>query len=1332
MWSREGRCQVSGVGCQGAARTRRALHCLAILLCFIQLASAAPNPPIAIPISLEREGYVTVVIEDKDGHRVRNLVSEAFYEAGDHTVYWDGMDDHGRADIGPHGNYTTTGSIVAPGGYRVRGIVRDQLDLRYEFSVYNPVNPPWRTPDTRGQWLADHSPPSSILYVPGKSPRLLIGSSLAEGAHGLIWTDLAGKKLRGVQSIGRGWAGAVRLTRDKASQPADVVAYGLGASRHGEVSLVAIGEQSNAVLFSRQEDTKHHRGHTIVDYPVGGLAVHDGLAAISFPAKNEIVLVRLGADSATQSIAFESPRGLAFDAAGRLLVLSGKQLLHCSADLADRQVLIRDDLDAPREVMVGPDGAIYIADHGDSHQVKVFSADGQFRRAIGKPGAPTCGPYDETKMHRPMGMTVTPDGNLWVAEEDYQPKRVSVWRPDSSFKQAFYGPTEYGGGGKLDPLDKTRFYYFGMEFELDWGQGTNTLKHIFFRRDNPANLRIPDRYGELGANPETPVYLNGRQYMTNTHNGRPTMGPLIAGIWRVDNGIAKPVAALGQANYWDIFKSAAYKDRIPAGIDLSAPTNQQWTYDRTPPYENALLFAWSDTNDDHQVQPDEVTFAPGKVGGLNQDNGLTFYTADGLRIAPQRVTDSGVPVYNLADASRVCPLGVPIPYTTVIPGYNGDFAVSGFAELTPNGRCLGTVSGITRDGRRWVYPSQWTGLHASQSYPVNRQPQPGDLIGITKVIGPSFKVAEGKEELWALNANSGQIYLFTIDGFFVASLFRHGYFAEPNPPVAKRGMLLNDTTSDGEGFYQTITRTANGQVYLQAMNHTSSLIRLDGLDSIRRLEPQTFSVSQQTLDACVAWFTEAEAARQRAAGGRTAQIAISAQARELDGDLADWLDADWLPIDDRTWGALAIADGHLYAAWKTLHTRLLENSGVDPWQGMFKTGGALDIMLSTTANGGRSVTVGDQRLLISKVNGQLRAIHYEQRSERTGHAAEIASPNRTVAFDYIADVSDRVRLAEGRRKLPYRDPNQVFRKPVQLRRGFAYEVAVPLDLLALAPVPGKLSGDIGVLLGNGTATIKRLYWSNKNTAMLFDAPEESLLKPALWGQLNLVEQNATAFAQSVRERGARVEVLSNGMGGLQIDASRVGTGEAPAAIAWSGEGRISNRSIGRGGYIIFRHRAEGHWDADEPLVNIAAPFSFTVHQPGRFKDGLYAGSRPKDVVLLLDGENCFGSQGILGATLWAKQRDSQYASWDVTATDEAAHQLTAILGSGAKEKLYLAPADDPGRQRELISFDGSQGMSAVQFSFSGSVRLTLEQPPYTDEEIENHRPPANIMAIFLD
>ena len=65
-------------------------------------------------------------------------------------------------------------------------------------------------------------------------------------------------------------------------------------------------------------------------------------------------------------------------------------------------------------------------------------------------------------------------------------------------------------------------------------------------------------------------------------------------------------------------------------------------------------------------------------------------------------------------------------------------------------------------------------------------------------------------------------------------------------------------------------------------------------------------------------------------------------------------------------------------------------------------------------------------------------------------------------------------------------------------------------------------------------------------------------------------------------------------------------------------------------------------------------------------------------------------------------------------------------------KLTIAPLSDPDKKRTIVELDGSEGMSTVQFSFKGSGRLSLEQPAYTDEDIKNKRPPANITAIFVD
>jgi hypothetical protein len=1314
-----------------------AISSLALIATVAANGSAEPKPPIEIPLELKSDSYVTLVVEDDKGNRVRNLVSETFYKAGKHTVYWDGMDDHGRANIGPHGNYTTTGAIVTPGKYKVRGITRDKIDLAYEFTPYSPSEQSWRTSDARGQWLADHTPPSSVLYVPGKEPFMLMGSSLAEGAHGLVWTDVEGKKTRGVQGIGGGWAGAVRLTLDKAGQPSDFIAFGLGASRHGEISLVGIGDKGNKTFFSRKEEIKHIKSHYIVSYPVGGLAVYKGLAAISYPKKNEIAFIKIDPTKTLKEPSFTlsvtKPKGLTFDDKGRLLILEGNQLNRyqiADNQLADKEVLIGEGLDDPKEIIVA-DGKIFISDHGNSHQVKVFDGEGSALYAIGKSGKPACGSYNEKKMHYPMGMTLTPSGELWVAEEDYQPKRVSVWTKDGEFKKAFYGSTEYGGGGKIDPLDKTRFYYFGMEFKLDWEKGTDKITNIFYRRDNPKNIHFSNYHGDLAGNPETPIYINGRQYMTNTYTGYPTMGPVTASIWLMEDGVAKPVAAIGQANFESFLKTEAYKDKIPAGHDITVPINMQWKYDRIAPYENAVIYAWSDLNNDEEIQVDEVQFKAGKVGGLNQDEQLNFYTADALKIAVSQFNSQGVPLYDLKSSERISPLGIPILYTVLIPGSNGDVAFSGFTELEPNGKCYGSVSGINHDGRRWYYPNQWAGLHASQSYPINRKPKPGDIIGTTKVISPTFNVADGKEELWALNANSGQIYLFTVDGFFVASLFKHGYFAKPNPLKVKRGMPMNNYTSDGEGFWQTITASNDGNVYVQAMNHTSSIMRLDGINSIKRLDDRTINVSKKQLDDCLNWFSVAEMARQAEMGKKTAKVAVSSQAPIVDGDLSDWIGADWLEIDDRTWGAFKIANGKLYAAWKTHHKNLIKNSGADPWQGMFKTGGALDIMISNTGHSSRGPKPGDQRFLISEVNGTTRAIHYEQKSERKGHPGEIASPNRTVKFDYIANVSDKVQLAKGRAKIPYYTNSAVYGTKIQMRNGETYEISIPLDLIGLNPKEEKITGDIGALIGNGATTIKRLFWSNKNTVMLFDAPEESLLKPSLWGKLKLVQHIEKRFNQSILDRGDEVNVLSQGIGILNIDSKKVKQSKPSAVIEWSGKGELLQRRIGRNGYIIFRNQAKGWFDDVPPLVNLNEGFDFTPHKPGRFKDGLYAGCRSKTLTMFIDKNDCGQPKKIFGGALWAKQKKDQSASWDIVVPDDKIHQLTTLHETGAM-KLTLAPLNNPDHKRTLVEFDGSEGMSVVQFSFKGSVRLSLEQPGYTAEDIKNNRKPANIIAIFVD
>ena len=52
------------------------------------------------------------------------------------------------------------------------------------------------------------------------------------------------------------------------------------------------------------------------------------------------------------------------------------------------ETLVASGLDDPCGITLDAQGNVYVSDRGTSHQVKVFSPDGKFVRAIGHPGAP--------------------------------------------------------------------------------------------------------------------------------------------------------------------------------------------------------------------------------------------------------------------------------------------------------------------------------------------------------------------------------------------------------------------------------------------------------------------------------------------------------------------------------------------------------------------------------------------------------------------------------------------------------------------------------------------------------------------------------------------------------------------------------------------------------------------------------------------------------------------------------------------------------------------------------------------------------------------------------
>ncbi len=1094
---------------------------------------AEEPPPIPISFTLPEAGVVTLVIEDSKGQRVRNLVSETPFPKGQNTAWWDGSDDLSRdTDAAHHGMYHIPKRLVAPGDYKIRGIWRKPLELHYEMSVYNAGKPAWPTADKTGGWMTTHTPVTSVACVPGSKtadgqPLVFIGASVAEGGHGVQWLREDGTKLGGQHWVGGHWTGAPTLAVDHGSAVLEHLCY-VGAVWEGELRITAktrdFGDKAVLKIKLGDEDDREPKKTGTAKkekplppgkleefeggektYVLSGLAARDGQVLCSMIRQNELLVVDCASGELRSRVPVSDPRGLCYDHAGRLLVLSGKKLLRFAALEAKPETLIAGGLQDPRHVTVDADGGLWVSDRGASHQVKHFTSAGLYVDALGKPGRPSVGPYEPLHMNEPNGFGLDSKGRVWVAEAHGAPRRVSVWDSKGKLARTFYGPSEYGGGGVLDPQDARKFFYRGMEFALDWEKGSDQLRRVFWL---PSPL-VEAHYGPYS--PDTPLYPfdanpkitgNGkvpsggaRRFFTSCYTHNPTNGDDVAFVWQDNESTVRLVSALGNANAWPILKSAPFRELWPEGTKSDATS---------PRPEAMATFLWMDLNADGLPQPNEVHFLKGQCRGVTVDNDLSFVVSrlNGACLRFPAFWEAGRPAYNLASPENLGTQAGPAVSSgggqSLTDGNGWTVHTNAPAPLSAHG-----IGGVFKGEVRWSYPSLWPGLHASHEAAV--PDRPGMIVGHTRLLGGWIQSAVGP--LFAVNGNMGNVYLLSADGMFVATLFHDIRLSNAWAfPVAKRNLDVTNVSLHDENFWPSITQTRDGKVFLVDGGRTS-LVRVDGLDSLQALPESHISLGTDDLARARDWFVRAETKRQKTLGGGTLPVAVcaSGQVPTVDGNLGDWASStEWAVIDRRgtkanfnsdskpyeVRGAITLSQTHLFAAWKTTEKNLLLNSGETPLA-FFKHGGCLDLMLGTDAEAdpARAEPVpGDLRLLVTKVKGQTRAFLYRAKVPGTTEPVPFRSPWRTVSIDVVEEVSEQVTFAadgEGN-----------------------FELSVSLALLKWHPQPGKsYRADVGVLRGSGGDTTQRVYWSNKATGITADVPSEAELTPRLWGLWKVIKDN---------------------------------------------------------------------------------------------------------------------------------------------------------------------------------------------------------------------------------
>jgi hypothetical protein len=1030
---------------------------------------------VPIRFHLKARSRVSVVIDDERGNRVRNLLAEKLLPAGDHTVSWDGYDDGSR-----NGKGDLTRHRVPAGTYRLRGLTHDGVRMFYEMSAYNPGKPPWATKDRSGGWLADHSPPADVLYLPQgvaapnrkEQARFLVCSTSAEAGDEFVWLDANGRRLDGIND---GFWGGTHLARDRGAH--------LAPSYYAYVFESGQRDADNFTLEVRGFKTAGGRLESLIKYPrprslrtfkeneaygFDGLGVHNGRLVFAITMLNKLVFADVRQKKVLGEVGLASPRAPVFDRQGRLYVLSeGKvkrfRVAPDRARLDGEQTVVGRGLEEPHRLTLDDQDNLYVSDWGKAHQVKVFDPKGQLLRTIGKPGGPQLGLYNEQRMSRPCGVAVDAKGRLWVAEGELAPKRLSLWRGDGSFLKAFYGPMKYAGGGALDLRDKTRLYYDeggrGIELSLNWDHDTSRVKSVYWR---------PERMGDVelmpGPAPERAFHVGGHTYLVNCYNGGLRYNnDRGVGIWRVGaSHVARPVAMIG--NGADLVNPIwGWRMRNRAAIvKLWAGHNPR-----------DVLFVWCDRSGDGIAQPEEVQWvvedhssAPqigiGSIGLeplIHPD--LSFTTAFGMRVPAPKLDRRGIPIY---DVKRRKVVGDPKQLRSPL--------IAGERALTHEDAGGWWVGFDLKGGRRWRYPAT----------PEEQIGGPGAMVAPTRLLGPPVTPKSGQAgPVVAVNGEMGAIFLLTMDGLFVQTLGGDARQLPPPPGTdPKRNDEVKDITFQQEHFHPTINQTADGRVYLVAGFQQGTILRLEGLGSIRRHDFGKVEVAARDLAGIPALSVQPA----RKEGRPKAQIAILPRGPTVDGDLSDWpANTRWLPIDERCSAAVTMDKENLYAAFRTDDPKALDNASRD-YRYAFKNGGALDLMLGTDPGAPRNRSgpvAGDLRLVVTRTEGKTTAVLFRAvvPDAPKADAVRFESPIGKVTFAQVRLVSRQVRLSQA---------------------GGNYEFSVPLKVLGFRPTTGKeILADLGVLRGKEGRTMQRVYWSDKDTVLVSDLPSEARLYPEHWG-----------------------------------------------------------------------------------------------------------------------------------------------------------------------------------------------------------------------------------------
>lgn len=1016
---------------------------------------------IALNLVQPMDGKMTVVIEDKAGNRVRNLVTGASASSGKQRIIWDGCDEDGN--------------LVVPGTYTWRSIHHPGITAEYLRMYANGRDKGLRPFASNHGWFRDACVNDKLFFV---------AAPLSEGGYAVISYNAEGEWVYGYNFPHGTPHGAAVIAADETY----LYAVNAGAdtskdqanARHNPdwagphfATLTRINITSGRVVQFPEKG----QFHRIFEYeasrrdPLGlnGLALRGDRLYVGYrPAGGVLVFDK---NTGVQVDRIEVPEVGAVAVSGdSLLAISADRVLSLSiqtGELTEKAVLPGHDL---RGLAADTEGNFYVTD-STAHQIVAYTAGGQEFGRYGTGGGPYSGKYVPERLVRPRGIAVFGD-RLVVTEDRQQPKRFLQFDLESGavVDERFGNPPYGGSGGGFDSADSMRWVGMGCEWQLD-PHGTDDVSppkpvSVFFAEEGHFGGFYNWAYRYRYEHRDKRTFLVGSGFIQTISEFQ-------------EDGSLRDLAAFSNIASW---RYGCGWEPPQAFLDALAAAGIEDPADGRVGGRGVL---WVDLNGDGICQAEEFDVldvdwrCTGTRWGTNSQ-GLDFtfgVNIDGktnilVNLSPRGWHESGAPRYSpLRETIDSAPRIASTPYkqTTI-----AESTVDRFGVTLQNGDPWMLAYG--RDGKlRWRLLNQWVGVHGSHKAPL---PERGVMQGNLFFLGCA--PLDDVSDVTVLNGNHGRYSYITTDGLYLDETFRD----------VRMGGSLDDQWVGGEPFGGFFGRGSDGRYYLQTGGGGYRIYEITGLDKVQRQTGRIKVSKEQILSA-----ERKQVLIKAQASGTSSGIICAAPAVKIDGRLDEWRNKpvlSWSRQDQfpaKAW--ISVDEANLYLAYNVRDNSPWVNNGTD-WQTLFKTGDSVDFQIGKDLAADprrRNPVIGDMRLLLAPFGDETIAVLYRHRlGHNFGQSVIFTSPWRSETVD---------------------DVRRIERAQIAVQRdggGYSIEASIPLEELNWHPRPGETyRGDAGVIYGDdaGTVNLLRSYWANEATVLVNDVPGEIMLQPDQWGELRV-------------------------------------------------------------------------------------------------------------------------------------------------------------------------------------------------------------------------------------